>query len=143
MKKTKEFATASECQDAFYQAFSQCQPEAMATIWHEHEPVCIHPGSAPLTTLTSILESWQSILDNSVPPNLHITLLSHNQTSNMEVFVVNEQIISEHDGNIITATVIATNIFQKTNRGWKMTVHHGSTTSIVRSPESSNTRALH
>lgn len=58
---------------AFYQAFSQQDYAAMATLWAQHYPVaCIHPGWPPLIGRDAVLRSWKDVLRAPEPVDIRI-----------------------------------------------------------------------
>lgn len=102
--------------DAFYLAFNNRDFEAMDALWSGEAPVsCIHPGGGPIFDREAVMASWRSILGNesSAPIRCHapqVRLLD-----DYAVVVCFEEIA----GNML----IATNLFTRQGREWKM-VHH-------------------
>jgi len=57
--------------EAFYQAFSERDIEAMDGVWAAGVPVaCLHPGWEPLTGRDRVMQSWLSILANPDSPKV-------------------------------------------------------------------------
>jgi len=117
--------TADEAEATFYEAFKRCDIDMMAELWAEGEVVCIHPGSGPIVGYDAVIRSWQQIFDNALPPQITITPIKQMNSSELAVRLVLEEI--ETDGGDIAA-VLATNIYQKLENGWRMVEHHGSVT---------------
>lgn len=122
-----QFATPSEAEDAFYQAFTQCDLDAMMNIWLDADHVeCIHPGAARLQGVTAIRYSWQQIFAQGEKLHFHIVRHQCTQTGNLAIHSVSEQIHSENSESPISAEVIATNIYELTSDGWRLILHHAS-----------------
>lgn len=108
---------------AFYDAHEQRDMAAMREVWeHTDRVVCVHPGWPILRTWRVVEESWRRILEGP----------GRNQ------FIVTNDIVAVHgdlawvtlDENLVqgasTGTVAATNVFAKSDDGWKLILHHGS-----------------
>ncbi len=108
--------------EAFYQAFTERDPEAMDTIWSQSAPVtCLHPGWGPLVGREQVMESWFAIIRNPQSPNircLDARAFLYGDTASVICFEV-------IDGNVL----IATNLFVRTGKVWKMTHHQAGPTS--------------
>lgn len=122
-----QFATPNEAEDAFYQAFTRCDLDAMMAVWLDADHIeCIHPGAARLQGMAAIRYSWQQIFAQG--EKLHFRIVHHHctQTGNLAIHSVSEQIQSENAESEISAEVIATNIYELTPEGWRMILHHAS-----------------
>ena len=127
MSAETTFATAEECEGAFYAAFTACDVDAMMTVWAWHAPLlCIHPGGPPLTSREAIEQSWRVILDGVGDVQFTLSELQETASDDVAVRFVHENI---HHGPGLreTAVVCATNVFVRENGSWRMRVHHAST----------------
>ncbi len=101
---------------AFYQAFSNGDADAMDALWAKGVPVaCIHPGWAPLAGRADIMESWRAILSNENRPAIQC----HGGQAFLYdgvAFVICYEEVNED-------FLVATNVFVRENGMWKM-VHH-------------------
>ena len=108
---------------AFYDAHEQRDMAAMRAVWeHTDRVVCVHPGWPILRTWRVVEESWLRILEGP----------GRNQ------FIVTNDVVTVHrdlawvtlDENLVqgatTGTVAATNVFARSEGGWKLILHHGS-----------------
>lgn len=143
---TTMFATALDCEAAFYECLQKGQAEAMMEIWADDEEiVCVHPGGPHLTGLAHVAQAWQEILSNGA---LNIRVVERTVIANLSCAVhhVLEQITVQNEGQVQSATVCATNVYLKTPTGWRMVVHHASPAvedDGTRMPEHPPSRALH
>lgn len=102
--------------EAFYLAFNGRDYAAMDALWAKNAPVsCIHPGGGPIFDREAVMASWQSILghDSSAAIQFHAPRVR--MLGEHAVVVCFEEIA----GNML----IATNVFAREGRAWKV-VHH-------------------
>lgn len=108
-------AAVLDANRAFYAAFAAGDAAAMARVWADRSPVtCIHPGWPPLHGRAQVLASWRAIL--SRPP---------------AVTAEDEQIVIHDDTALVlcrarvgTQALAATNVFRRTDDGWRLIHHH-------------------
>lgn len=127
-ESTTIFQTPEAVEKAFYTAFVECDLQAMANIWANDDVICIHPGSSVLIGHAAVIRSWQNILANAEPPHLHFEVLNRYLSSDLALHIVEEQIRSETSQAEAVAIVLATNVYRRDERGWRMIQHHASVT---------------
>ena len=117
-----------EANRRFYQALSKLDLKAMVAVWHHESQVsCVHPGGPPLSGWDRVRESWERIFDNTAnqlvePRNVEVRVFGELAwVSCLEQITAN----SGTGGKISLA--VGNNLFLKTQGGWKMILHHGST----------------
>jgi ketosteroid isomerase-like protein len=117
--------TVEETEAAFYDAISRADIDAVMALWaDDDEIVCIHPGSPRLVGHASIRASWESIFEQG---GVHIRPVQRHVTQNMTTSVHN--IIEEVHRAASRQQdihILATNIYMKTPRGWRIVTHHAS-----------------
>lgn len=124
MKRRKEpGGSALEVEQAFYDALNRGDIDALMQVWADDEEiVCVHPGGPRLSGHAAIRASWERIFASGGlqirPSQLHET---HNLMSSVHSVV--EGVTSS---GAEPAHLIATNVYIKTARGWRMTLHHVS-----------------
>ena len=124
MKSVKELnGSAAEVETAFYDALNRADLDALMALWADDEEiVCIHPGGARLIGHAAIRASWEAVLGcgglHIRPTQLHET---HNLMSSVHT-VVEGSTASEGT----PAHLLATNVYVKTPRGWRIVLHHVS-----------------
>lgn len=120
------FASAEECERAFYEALDSGDAAAIAELWlDDDDVVCVHPGGPRLTGYGAVRASWAAILSNGP---LHIRSSSRKSLDTPTVAVLNvvEEVLVSQGSERGVARVIATNAYVKTAAGWKMVLHHAS-----------------
>ena len=115
--------SAAEVEAAFYDALNRADLNALMALWADDEEiVCIHPGGARLIGHAAIHASWQTILEHGglhiLPSQLHET---HNLMSSVHTVVEG---VTAASGE--AAHLMATNVYVKTPRGWRIVLHHVS-----------------
>ncbi len=143
MKNTR-YNSAQEAEDAFYRAFEQSDFELMTTVWSDNEDVeCIHPMSERLSGIKAVQESWRSMFKD--PLDLSIRILSQRSTlsETLAVHVVNEYLTLVDGDSIQQSVVLATNVYQLSETGWKMIVHHASPSTQPQQKQRVSSEAVH
>ena len=140
MKRQKELnGSAVEVEAAFYDALNRADVDALMALWAEDdEIVCIHPGGPRLIGHAAIRASWTSILEHGglhiLPSQLHET---HNLMSSVHTVVEGTTAASGEPAHLL-----ATNVYVKTPRGWRIVLHHVSVASGP-VPADTSTQILH
>lgn len=102
--------------DAFYVAFASRDPDAMELAWASRETItCIHPGWPPLLGRSAVMESWRAILGNPSMPAIACLDPVVRLFGDLAYVVCHERVRD--------AFLIATNVFVREGRQWRM-VHH-------------------
>lgn len=125
MKKTL-FATPQEAEDAFYEAFVKADLEAMMEVWADDDDIyCVHPGGTRISGVAHVRESWRQIFASG--QSLHFNLRDRQMIHTMMLAVHS---VYEHVGTAgqprTRQPLIATNVYQRTERGWRMVAHHAA-----------------
>lgn len=116
--------TSDAAEQAFYEAFRTGNLEAMRETWAAHDSVyCIHPRGDPLLGREAVMESWRDILDRGAV-DIHAEPVSSSVGANLAVHLVSEQLL-DPEGRIV-GLVLATNVYELTDGGWRMLMHHAS-----------------
>ena len=125
MTLSYRYATAQEAEEAFYAAFEQNDLDTMMGVWsHANYAECIHPMSKRIQGFEAIRKGWDEIFRNT--PRIRFRLHGQRQIlrANLAIHIVNEHILV-NDGNRETE-MLATNIYEETETGWRMILHHAT-----------------
>ena len=113
--------------EAFYRAFADRDGAAMDEVWGHREPIaCIHPGWDLLTGREAVMRSWAAIIANPDSPAITCRAALARVEGGVGAVVCYEEL----DGQFL----LATNVFVRDGRLWKM-VHHQSGPTRGRPPE--------
>lgn len=111
---------------AFYDAFERRDYDAMAGVWdQEAEVSCIHPGGPRLDDIDLVLESWRAIFDGGQRLRFERAGVVRTAGADVAVHCLHE-VIGFGERFEQQGTVVATNVYRRTERGWKMVIHHAS-----------------
>lgn len=119
------YATPDAAESAFYEAFEQGDLEAMMAVWMDDQIICIHPMGTLLSGPQAIRSSWQQLFTNFKPMHFQNQIQHQSNSSNLSVCVVIENIYLQGDSTP-RPPILATNVYRKTDSGWRMCVHHAS-----------------
>lgn len=138
-----DYNTPRDAETAFYEAFSEIDVASMMAVWADRETiVCVHPMGPMVRGRRAVESSWRGIFTGGAMIRFHITDSERTEGSDIAVHCVHENIAFGVEFEQHTL-VIATNIYQRTDRGWHMIVHHASpgASTVEAAPEPR--RALH
>lgn len=126
MRPAIVLATAEAAEEAFYDAMQRGDAAAMMALWADDEEVdCIHPGGERLVGLKAIRDSFETILGaggiDVRPSDVRV-----HQTGTMAVHTLVEKIVVESKGSARVVECLATNVYVKGARGWRIVLHHAS-----------------
>lgn len=143
MSAKKQFnGSADELESAFYDAISRGDLDGMMALWADDEEiVCVHPNSPRLLGHAEIRSSWETIFENG---SVHIHTKQLHAIHNV-LTAVHSVIESFHSKNEPAQDVhiIATNVFVKTPRGWRIAAHHASVAAGNAPPDLFKADVLH
>ena len=125
MKKVL-FPTPQDAEAAFYDAFAKCDLDGMMAVWADDDDIyCVHPGGARITGVEQVRESWRQIFASGQTLRFQLREQQQVQGMMLSVHSVYEQITVAGEQRP-RGPVIATNIYLRTERGWRMVAHHAS-----------------
>jgi len=118
------FRTPEDAEAAFYEAIERADIDALERVWSVDDAiVCIHPGTERIEGRWNVLESFRQMFDDA--PALDFRIVDTLATGNdgIAVHLVRERIAL--DGELVSV-MVATNVYQIENGGWRMLLHHAS-----------------
>ncbi len=120
------FATPDEAEEAFYTAFANSNLKAMMEVWLDSDTVtCVHPVGPRISGRDAVRGSWAEIFSNSGGLKFRLGEVSRTQDALLAIHVLHEHItVPGEPGERPPA--VATNIYQLTQDGWHMILHHAS-----------------
>jgi ketosteroid isomerase-like protein len=135
MVRKHQIGSAKEVEAAFYDAMNRADLDALMALWADDEEiVCVHPGGPRLIGHHAIRDSWQLLFEHGglqiSPSQLHET---HNLMSSVHTVIEG---VTAKSGD--PAHLIASNVYVKTPKGWRIVLHH---VSVAPGPAPVDTRA--
>jgi len=133
--KTALFPTPQDAEAAFYEALTRNDLDAMMAVWADDDDVyCVHPNGARLAGVEQVRESWRQIFASGQRLTFRLRDQQYVQGMMLSVHSVYEHIEVSGERRM-RAPVIATNVFLRTERGWRMVAHHASPAPAASEPE--------
>lgn len=125
MKKVL-FSTPQDAEAAFYDALTKSDLDAMMAVWSDDDEVyCVHPGGPRVSGVAQVRESWRRIFAGGQTLRFQLRAQQVLHGMMLSVHSVYEHItIAGETRN--RNPMIATNIYLRTERGWRMVAHHAS-----------------
>ena len=142
MKKTL-FASPQDAEAAFYDAFMKHDLDAMMGVWADDDEVyCVHPRGGRVTGVAQVRESWRQVFASAQNVRFQVRNQHMLQAMMVAVHSVYEQITIGGEGRT-RACMVATNIYMRTDHGWRMMVHHASPAPPGEDSEPRRAKMLH
>lgn len=134
MTTDADIAEVLDVNAAFYEAFENQDLDAMSDVWEHSERVtCVHPGWVSLSGWGRVSASWYAIFDGPQQLQFIVTDPAVQVVGDMAWVTCNENLIEGGS----TQTVAATNIFVRSQSGWRL-VHHQGTPVLQRPANAPN-----
>jgi uncharacterized protein (TIGR02246 family) len=116
---------------AFYQAFESADLDTMLDLWLEDpETLCVHPGALPVRGTSAINRSWALIMANTPYIQFFLTDVEVSVLAGVASVTCTENVLTgdERTGPDAFggARAVATNVFVRTDQGWRLWIHHAS-----------------
>lgn len=132
---TALFPAPDDAENAFYDAFERCDLAAMMAVWAEADDVvCVHPQGPRLAGFEAVRESWAQIFAGAAPVRVRRTEVRRFDGPTVAVHSLVET-IGPASSPGATGSVHATNVYELTDDGWRMVLHHASTVAEPAAPE--------
>ena len=127
---------------AFYRAFESLDIAQMESMWAKDADIqCGHPGWRMLRGWGPVMESWKRIFENTPSMKFTLTDVTIEVRDEIAWVTLYENLNSTIEGQSYSATILTTNMFQKTAEGWRMILHHGS--SVSQPPDQDESSTVH
>lgn len=120
------FPTSQDAEAAFYEAFAKCDLDGMMAVWADDDDIyCVHPHRGRISGVAPIRESWRQIFASGQTLRFQLREQQYLHGMMLSVHSVYEQIAVAGETRT-RDPMIATNIYLRTEQGWRMVAHHAS-----------------
>ena len=121
---SKLFPTPDDAETAFYDAFERGDLAAMMAVWAASDDiVCIHPQGPRLIGFEAVRESWAQIFAGGSQLRVRTTEARVFDSQTLAAHTVIELVAPPGEHANVTS-ILATNVFELTDGGWRMVIHH-------------------
>ncbi|HET9576351.1 MAG TPA: nuclear transport factor 2 family protein [Usitatibacter sp.] len=125
-RRSKLFPTPDDAASAFYDAFERADLPAMMAVWAESDDVvCVHPRGVRLVGFEAVRQSWAQIFAGGSRLRVATTDPCSFEGPSIAVQSVVE-LVSAPGSEADPTPVSATNVFELTEHGWRLVIHHAS-----------------
>jgi ketosteroid isomerase-like protein len=123
-----------EVNRALYAAVENADLDAMTALWAAdtdgREVVCVHPGWPPVLGRAHVLRSWALVMAGAPYVQFFLTDVRTQVLGDVAVVTCAENILTGLGGaagdGLSGGRVVTTNVFLRTDQGWRAVVHHAS-----------------
>jgi uncharacterized protein (TIGR02246 family) len=119
-------ASPDDIEAQFYEALQQADIAKLMAVWSDDDDiVCVLPGGPRVVGARAIRASFEALFSNGgIPVVLEkVRRVSHPHAAVHHLLV---RLDVATDEGVQTAWVIATNVYLKTDQGWRLAAHHAS-----------------
>ena len=119
-------ASPDDIEAQFYEALQRGDIERLMSVWaDDDEVVCVHPGGPRVIGPAAIRASFEAIFANGAIPVVPEQVHRLQQMGSAVHHLVERIEVLSPEGRQV-GWVVATNVYVKTGRGWRIVAHHAS-----------------
>jgi ketosteroid isomerase-like protein len=127
MSATSDREAVLAANEAFYRAFESLELARMEQVWLRDQRIaCVHPGWRRLTGWGPVMTSWERIFQSAFEMQFELRDAVVTVRGDLAVVLVEEVLTQRGYDGASRSQVIATNVFERPDGAWLMTLHHGS-----------------
>ena len=119
-------SSPEDAEAQFYEALRDGNLDRLMDVWaDDDEIICIHPGGGRIVGHPGVRAAFETLFGNgqlSVHPE-HVQRV-HSMDSAVHSVLERIEVVTEEGPR--TGWVVATNVYHRTARGWRMVAHHAS-----------------
>ncbi len=119
--------------ERFYRTFERLDYPALAALWEQSDRVfCVHPGWPPLAGARAVMESWQTIIENTAGIRFSLSGARARIVGQVGIVTVFESIHNAVGDERQQSGAVSTNLFafDPRQQRWLIFHHHASHTRI-------------
>lgn len=128
-------ASPDDIEHQFYDALQRGDIDRLMAVWSDDDDIsCVHPSGPRVVGPRAIRAAFEGMFSNGVI-DAHPEKVRRWQGSTSAVHSVLERIQALTEDGPQVAWVIATNVYAKTDLGWRLVTHHASPGTATELPE--------
>jgi uncharacterized protein (TIGR02246 family) len=126
-RRSKLFPTPEDAETAFYEAFERGDIAAMMAVWAESDDiVCVHPQGPRLVGFEAVRDSWVQIFSGASQVRVRTAELQKFDGQSVCVHALVEILSASGSTQGPSQSMCATNVYELTDDGWRMVLHHST-----------------
>ena len=135
--------SADDVEVEFYEALQRSDIDRLMGLWSDDDEIsCVHPGGPRLVGALAIRASFEAMFANGRTIDARPEKVRRLDTHSTAVHSVLERVrVSAPEGETF-AWVVATNVYVKATRGWRLVAHHASPGTASEVPEVAETASV-
>lgn len=111
----------------FYRALGTRDLKLMEKVWINDERAgCVHPGWTILRSWEAIMQSWENVFDPEDQVDINLSSITLNIKGDIAWVTCIQEMTYIKRNPVMFNISQSTNIFEKTELGWEMLIHHAS-----------------
>lgn len=134
MSRAVNRADVDEVHAEFYAAFEAGDFDRMSAVWADGPYAdgvsCVHPGWTMLRGREEVLRSWALIMANTTYIQFVLTDVETDVYGDHAVVTCKENVLTADEdtetGFLAGGSIVATNVFVRSDGEWRLLLHHGS-----------------
>ncbi|GAA0550357.1 MULTISPECIES: nuclear transport factor 2 family protein [Actinomadura] len=134
MSRAVNRADVDEVHAEFYAAFEAGDFDRMSDVWADGPYAdgvsCVHPGWTMLRGREEVLRSWALIMANTTYIQFVLTDVETDVYGDHAVVTCKENVLTADEdteaGFLAGGSIVATNVFVRSEGEWRLLLHHGS-----------------
>jgi len=134
MSRAVNRADVDEVHAEFYAAFEAGDLDRMSAVWADGPYAdgvsCVHPGWTMLRGREEVLRSWALIMANTTYIQFVLTDVETDVYGDHAVVTCKENVLTADEdtetGFLAGGSIVATNVFVRSDGEWRLLLHHGS-----------------
>ena len=147
MRRTKppapQTGSADDVEVEFYEALQRGDIERLMGLWSDDDEIsCVHPGGPRLVGALAIRASFEAMFANGRAIDARPEKVRRLDTRSTAVHSVLERVRVFGPEGEAFAYVVATNVYVKATRGWRLVAHHASPGTASEVPEVAETASI-
>ena len=128
-------ASPDDIEQQFYEALQRGDIDRLMAVWTDDDDItCVHPNGPRLTGHAAIRTAFEAMFAHGAV-DAHPDRVRRQQWPTAAIHSVLERVQATTDAGPQTGWVIATNVYIKTDLGWRMASHHASPGTETELPE--------
>jgi ketosteroid isomerase-like protein len=129
--RSQEHREVEAVNATFYEAFENADLDTMQDLWlDDPETLCVHPGALPVRGTGPINRSWALIMANTPYIQFFLTDVEVSVLDGVASVTCTENVLTGDESTgpdaFGGAKAVATNVFVRTDEGWRLWIHHAS-----------------